>query len=78
VQPLQSVNCHDSRAHNHERHIPFTQLVGFGWVGSVGLASSWFGSWCAAGMKPVCIALGLARGGMPVSIVQLWLPVRLL
>jgi hypothetical protein len=28
VQPLQSVNCHDSRAHSHERHGPFTQLVG--------------------------------------------------
>jgi hypothetical protein len=27
VQPLQSVNCHDSRAHGHERHEPFTQLV---------------------------------------------------
>jgi hypothetical protein len=23
VQPLQSVNCHDSRAHGHERHGPF-------------------------------------------------------
>jgi hypothetical protein len=34
VQPLQSVNCHDSRAHGHERHGPFTQLVGFGWFGS--------------------------------------------
>jgi hypothetical protein len=28
VQPLQSVNCHDSRAHGHERHGPFTRLVG--------------------------------------------------
>jgi hypothetical protein len=32
VQPLQSVNYHDSRAHGHERCGPFTQLVGFGWV----------------------------------------------
>jgi hypothetical protein len=28
VQPLQSVNGHDSRAHDHERHGPFTRLVG--------------------------------------------------
>ncbi len=34
VQPLQSVNCHDSHAHGHERHRPFTQLVGYGWFGS--------------------------------------------
>jgi hypothetical protein len=34
VQPLQSVNCHDSRAHSHERHGPFTRLVGYGWFGS--------------------------------------------
>jgi hypothetical protein len=38
VQPLQSVNCHDSRAHDHERHGPFTRLarilVGMVWVGS--------------------------------------------
>jgi hypothetical protein len=27
VQPLQNVNCHDSRAHGHERHGPFTRLV---------------------------------------------------
>jgi hypothetical protein len=25
VQPLQSVNCHDSRAHGHERRGPFTR-----------------------------------------------------
>jgi hypothetical protein len=27
VQPLYSVNCHDSHAHGHERHEPFTRLV---------------------------------------------------
>jgi hypothetical protein len=56
VQPLQSVNCHDSHAHGHERHGPFTRLVGYGWfgsgraLGSIGLAvgvrpmsSVWFG-----------------------------------
>jgi hypothetical protein len=36
VQPLQSVNCHDSRAHGHERHGPFTRLVGV-WLGWFGL-----------------------------------------
>jgi hypothetical protein len=34
VQPLQSVNFHDSRAHGHERHGHFTRLVGYGWFGS--------------------------------------------
>jgi hypothetical protein len=55
VQPLQTINCHDSRAHGHERHGPFTRLVAFGWVGSIGFECSWFGSWYAAGVKPVCI-----------------------
>jgi hypothetical protein len=41
VQPLQSVNCHDNCAHSHEQYEPFTRLVGFGWVGSVGFDSSW-------------------------------------
>jgi hypothetical protein len=34
VQPRQSVNCHDSRAHGHERHGPLARLVGYGWFGS--------------------------------------------
>jgi hypothetical protein len=34
VQPLQSINYHDSHAHGHERHGPFTRLVGYGWFGS--------------------------------------------
>jgi hypothetical protein len=34
VQPLQSVNCHDSYAHSHEQHGPFTRLVGYGCFGS--------------------------------------------
>jgi hypothetical protein len=29
--------------------------------------SSWFGSWYAAGAKPVCMVLGLATGLRPVS-----------
>jgi hypothetical protein len=45
VQPLQSVNCHESHAHGHERHGPFTRLAGIfgcdgsGWVyhGLVGM-----------------------------------------
>jgi hypothetical protein len=55
VQPLQSVNCHDSRAHSHERHGPFTRLVGIsGW-------DLWFGLdlvdlvMGAAGVKPGCM-----------------------
>jgi hypothetical protein len=55
VQPLQSVNCHDSRAHSHERHGPFTRLVGFGWVISAEFESSRSGSWYATGVKLVCL-----------------------
>jgi hypothetical protein len=73
VQPLQSINCYDSRTHGHERHGPFTQLVGYGYVGSVRFESSCFGSWYAIGVKLVCMVLGLAIGGMPVSVVQFWL-----
>jgi hypothetical protein len=42
--------------------------VGFGWVGSVGFESSCFGSCYAAGPKPICMVLGLAIGGMLVSV----------
>jgi hypothetical protein len=67
VQPLQSVNCHNSRAHGHEQHGPFTRLVGIWLVRSSGLTgSSWFGLWDAAGVKPVCM-VGLAIGVRPVS-----------
>jgi hypothetical protein len=67
VQPLQNVNCHDTHAHGHERHGPFTQLVGLWWFGSDWVTgSSWFGSWYAAGARPVSIVLGLAIGGMPM------------
>jgi hypothetical protein len=42
-----------------------------GWF-RLGLSgSSWFGSWNAAGAKPVCMVLGLATGGMLVSSVGL-------
>jgi hypothetical protein len=40
VQPLQSVNCHDSHAHGHGQYGPFTRLVWFGWVGPAGFESS--------------------------------------
>jgi hypothetical protein len=54
VQHLQSVNCHDSRAHGHEQHGPFNVLVGLDLPGSslVGLVHvmqqvrslcAWFG-----------------------------------
>jgi hypothetical protein len=52
VQPLQSVNYHDSHAHGDERHGPFTRLVG-DLVGTVRVGSSRYGSWYAAGMKHV-------------------------
>jgi hypothetical protein len=55
VQPLRSVNCHDSRAHDHEQHGPFTRLVGFGWVGAARFESSRSGSGYAAGVKHVCM-----------------------
>jgi hypothetical protein len=40
VQPLQSVNYHDSHAHSHERHEPFTRLVR-GMVGMVLVGFNW-------------------------------------
>jgi hypothetical protein len=70
---LQSVNCHDSHAHGHERHGPFTQFAGIGWNGSIRFESSWCGSWYVAGAKPVFMVLDLITGGMPVSIGRLWL-----
>jgi hypothetical protein len=71
VQPLQSVNCHDSCAHGHEQHGPFTRLVGVWLVWfRLGLPwSCWFGLWYAVGVKPVCMVLVLATGGMHVSSV---------
>jgi hypothetical protein len=73
VQPLQSVNCHDSRAHGHERHGPFTQLVGIWLVGSGSgwVLSIWFRvcSRCKA-----CVHVS-ATGGMPVSVGHFWLQV---
>jgi hypothetical protein len=54
VQPLQSVNYHDSRAHGHEGHGPFTRLVRI-LVGMVWDGSSRSGLWYAAGVKPMCM-----------------------
>jgi hypothetical protein len=55
VQPLQSVNCHDSRPNGHEQHGPFTLFFGFGWVGPTGFESSRSGLGCAVGVKHVCM-----------------------
>jgi hypothetical protein len=55
VQPLQGVNCHDSRAHGHERHGHFTQLVGILVEILVWVGSSRSGLWYAAGVKPGCM-----------------------
>jgi hypothetical protein len=54
VHPLQSVNCHDSRAQGHERYGPFTRLVGI-LVGMVWVESSRSGLWYAVGVKPGCM-----------------------
>jgi hypothetical protein len=54
MQPLQSVNYHDSRAHDHERHGPFTRLVGI-LVAMVWVESSRSGLWYAAGVKLGCL-----------------------
>jgi hypothetical protein len=54
VQPLQSVNYHNSHAHGHELHGPFTRLVG-GLVGTIRVGSSRSGSWYAVGAKPACM-----------------------
>jgi hypothetical protein len=54
VQPLQSVNCHDSRSHGHERNGPFTRLVG-NLVGMVWVGSSRSRLLYAAGVKYVCM-----------------------
>jgi hypothetical protein len=66
VQPLHSVNCHDSHAHSHERHGPFTRLVGYGWFGYgqlLGLDGfSYRGETCE-------LCLVLATGVRPVSFV---------
>jgi hypothetical protein len=55
VQPLQSVNCYDSRAHGHEQHGPFTRLVGFGWVRPTRFEYSRSGSVYVVGVKHVCM-----------------------
>jgi hypothetical protein len=55
VQTLQSVNYHDSRAHDYERHGPFKRLVEFDWVGSARFESSRSGSWYAASAKHMCM-----------------------
>jgi hypothetical protein len=75
VQPLQSVNYHDSHAHGHERHGPFTRLVGWDLPGlslvslvqgmqQVRSLCAWFGyRWGACERRSV-----LAIGVTPVSL----------
>jgi hypothetical protein len=74
VQPLQSVNCHDSDAHGHERHGPFTQLVEVWlvWICQVlWVQFIWF---VVCSRCEACVHR-LAISGMPVSVGQFWLPV---
>jgi hypothetical protein len=66
VQPLQSVNCHDSHAHDHERHGPFTRLVGYGWFGSGRVLG--LDGFCYRG-ETCELYLVLATGVRPVSFV---------
>jgi hypothetical protein len=78
MQPLQSVKCHDSRAHGPEQHGSFTRLVGiwFGWFWLRLPRSSLFGSWYVGGAKPVCMVLDLATGVRHVSFLVLATGVR--
>jgi hypothetical protein len=46
-------------------------MVGLGWFWLGLSGSSRFDSWYIAGVKPVCMVLGLATGGMSVSSVGL-------
>jgi hypothetical protein len=66
VQRLQSVSYHDSRAHTHERHGPFTRLVGYGWFGSGQVLG--FDGFCYRG-ETYEFCLVLATGVRPVSFV---------
>jgi hypothetical protein len=66
VQPLQSINCHDSRAYGHEQHGPFTRLVGYGWFGS-GQVLGLDGSYYRCETYELCLVL--ATGVTPVSSV---------
>jgi hypothetical protein len=66
VQPLQSVNYHDSCAHVHERHGPFTRLVGYGWFGSSRVLG--LDGFCYRG-ETCELCLVLAIGVRPVSFV---------
>jgi hypothetical protein len=78
VQHLRSVNYHDSHTHGHERHGPFTRLVGIWLVGTVQVGSSRSGAWYAGGVS-LCACFGfrwdacerwsfLAMGVTPVSL----------
>jgi hypothetical protein len=66
VQPLQSVNCHDSCAYGHERHEPFTRLVGCGWFGSGQVLG--LDGFCYRG-ETCELCLVLPAGVRPVSFV---------
>jgi hypothetical protein len=66
VQPLQSVNSHDCHAYSHERHGPFTRLVGYGCFGSGQVLG--LDGFCYKG-ETCELCLVLATGVRPVSFV---------
>jgi hypothetical protein len=66
VQPLQSINCRDSRAHDHERHGHFRRLAGYGWFGSRQVLG--LDGFCYRG-ETCELCLVLATGVRPVSFV---------
>jgi hypothetical protein len=84
VQPLQSVNYHDSHAHGHGRHGPFTRLVGYDCFGSgqvLGLDGFFYrGETCelclvfATGVRPVSFFWSGYRGETckPLALGYSW------
>jgi hypothetical protein len=70
VQPLQTVNYHDMRAHGHERHGPFTRLVGV-WL--VWVRSSTGFVWFGYRGETCELCSVLATGVSPVIYVRFWL-----
>jgi hypothetical protein len=62
--------------HGHERHGPFTRLVGLWWFESSWVTGfNWFGLWYAAGAKPVCMVLCFGYRWDACELCWFWLQV---